>query len=57
MIFYSVLVDASDQCNMLNFQLGNNGYGTSIPAARSWNIKVITIDIMVSLTFLTIFYF
>jgi hypothetical protein len=51
MVFYSVLVDASDQCNMLNFQLGNNGQGTSIPAARSWNIKVIIIDRVMFLTF------
>jgi hypothetical protein len=34
-----VLVDASDQCNMLNFQLGVNGIGTTV-ATRSWNIKV-----------------
>ena len=39
-INFSVLVDASDQCNMLNFQLGVSAMGTAL-AARSWNIKVI----------------
>jgi hypothetical protein len=38
-MFLLVLVDASDQCNLLSFQLGNNGHGTTIPT-RSWNIKV-----------------
>jgi hypothetical protein len=37
--FISVYADASDSCNMINFQLGNAGIGTTIPA-RSWNIKV-----------------
>ncbi len=35
-----VFVDSSDQCNMLNFQLGVNGVGTTISASRSWNLKV-----------------
>jgi hypothetical protein len=37
--YFSVLVDASNQCNMLNFQLGPNAMGTAL-ASRSWNIKV-----------------
>ena len=39
--FLTVLVyaDSSDSCNTLDFQLGNNGLGTTI-ASRSWNIKV-----------------
>lgn len=42
-IFYknfSVFVDASDACNRMDFQFGNNGYGTTIPT-RSWSIKVL----------------
>ena len=35
----SVYADASDSCNMLNFQLGNTGIGTTVPT-RQWNIKV-----------------
>ena len=38
-IFVLVYVDANDNCNMLNFNLGNNGLGTGI-ATRSWSIKV-----------------
>jgi len=34
-----VLVDASNQCNVLSFQLGVNGNGAAI-VTRSWNIKV-----------------
>lgn len=40
-ISFSVLVDASDMCNTLNFQIGVNGMGTTIVSTRSWNIKVI----------------
>ncbi len=38
--FLSVLVDASDQCNTMTFQLGVAGQGTALAATRSWNIKV-----------------
>jgi hypothetical protein len=34
-----VLVDASNQCNVLSFQLGVNAIGTTV-ASRSWNLKV-----------------
>ena len=34
-----MLVDASNQCNVLSFQLGVNGIGASV-ASRSWNLKV-----------------
>ncbi len=33
-----MLVDASDSCNMLNFQMGNTGVGNTV-STRSWNIK------------------
>jgi hypothetical protein len=36
----TVLVDSSNSCNMLNFQMGNTAIGTTL-ATRSWNIKVI----------------
>ena len=32
-------VDASDNCNEFNFQLGPTGIGATIPA-RNWNMKV-----------------
>ncbi len=34
-----VYVDASDQCNIAAFQLGQTAVGTTL-AQRSWNIKV-----------------
>jgi hypothetical protein len=37
--YFTVYVDASNACNMLNFQLGQTGVDTSIPA-RQWSIKV-----------------
>jgi hypothetical protein len=33
-------VDASNMCNQLNFQLGVNGIGTTIPSTRSWNLQI-----------------
>ena len=41
--FKPVYVDASDECNMVNFQLGTSGIGTTIPT-RQWNLKVIEND-------------
>ena len=38
-MIFTVFVDASDACNNMDFQFGNNGYGTTIPT-RSWSIKV-----------------
>jgi hypothetical protein len=37
---FSVYFDASDSCNSLDFQLGNNAIGVSAAATRSWSIKV-----------------
>jgi uncharacterized membrane protein len=39
-IFLQVLVDASDQCNQLNFLLGANAIGIATIPNRSWNLKV-----------------
>lgn len=36
---YHMYVDASNSCNMLNFQLGTNAMGTTL-ATRSWNIRI-----------------
>ncbi len=33
--------DASDDCNDLNFQIGNVANGVSAAATRSWSIKVV----------------
>lgn len=41
--FLTVYADASSVCNMLNFQLGSIGIGTTIPT-RQWNIKVTQIQ-------------
>lgn len=35
-----VYFDASDSCNSLDFQLGNNPRGVGAAASRSWSIKV-----------------
>merc|ERR1711971_919022 len=37
---FHVYFDASDSCNSLDFQLGNNAIGVSAAATRSWSIKV-----------------
>ena len=37
--FFLVYVDATDNCNIATFQLGQTAVGTTIPA-RSWNLKV-----------------
>ena len=37
-----VYVDASNDCNELSFQLGNNAVGIANVATRSWSIKVLT---------------
>lgn len=36
--------DASDDCNLLSFQLGNNPIGVTSVATRSWSIKVTQYD-------------
>ena len=33
-------VDASTNCNMLAFQIGNTAVGVAATAARAWSIKV-----------------
>ncbi len=38
--FILVYVDADANCNEFNFQLGPTGIGATIPATRSWNLKV-----------------
>ena len=37
---FSVYFDASDNCNSLDFQLGNVAKGVSASATYSWSIKV-----------------
>ena len=39
-IYFSVYFDADDDCNSLDFQLGNYAEGVSSTATRSWSIKV-----------------
>ena len=38
--FFLVYFDASDECNYLDFQLGNVARGITSIATRSWSIKV-----------------
>ena len=38
--FFSVYFDADDDCNSLDFQLGNYAQGVTSAATRSWSIKV-----------------
>jgi len=42
---YHVYADASDSCNTIDFQLGTNNIGTTIPT-RQWNIKITQISCM-----------
>ena len=44
-MIFPVYVDASDACNNMDFQFGNNGFGTTIPT-RSWSIKVLKYRIL-----------
>jgi len=37
---FHVYFDASDECNLLDFQLGNRAIGLTAAATRSWSIKV-----------------
>jgi len=37
---FHMYVDSSAACNEFNFQLGPTGVGATIPATRSWNMKI-----------------
>ena len=44
LVLFSVYFDASENCNILSFMLGNNANGISTVATRSWSIKATQIS-------------